>query len=70
MKPLSTVLKKKTGNPQLAAWMFQAVRSGGEPFFPTWYRWGHGLPLVHGYHELSPVEEEVVAEKLRKYWND
>ena len=63
-------LKKKTGNPQLAAWMFQAVRSGGEPFFPTWYRWGYGLPLVRGYHELSPVEEEVVAEKLRKYWND
>ena len=63
-------VEKKTGNPKLAALMFQAVRAGGEPYFPTWYRWGYGWPLGRGYQELSPEEEEMVAEKLRKFRQD
>ncbi len=35
-------VEKKTGNPKLAALMFQAVRARGEPNFTTWYRWGYG----------------------------
>ena len=50
--------------------MFQAVQAGGEPYFPTWYRWGYGWPLGRGYQELSPEEEEMVAEKLRKFRQD
>jgi hypothetical protein len=63
-------VEKKTGNSKLAALMFQAVRAGGEPYFPTWYRWGYGWPLGRGYQELSPEEEEMVAEKLRKFSQD
>ena len=63
-------VEKKTGNPELAALMFQAVRAGGEPYFPTWYRWGYGWPLGRGYQGLSPEEEEMVAEKLRKFRQD
>ena len=38
-------VSKKTGNSELAELMYQAVRTGGEPYFPTWYRWGYGLAL-------------------------
>ena len=44
--------------------MYQAVRTGGEPYFPTWYRWGYGWPLGRGYKKLTKEEQQIVREKL------
>ena len=60
-------VEKKTGNSHLAGLMYQAVRAGGEPYFPTWYRWGYGWPLGRGYQALTLKEEEMVEEKLRRF---
>ena len=57
-------VQKKTGNPELAELMYQAVRTGGEPYFPTWYRWGYGWPLGRGYKKLTKEEQQIVREKL------
>lgn len=60
-------VEKKTGNPELASLMYEAVRTGGEPYFPTWYRWGYGWPLGRGYMSLSVEEQKMVEEKLMTY---
>ena len=60
-------VEKKTGNPQLAELMYQAVRAGGAPYFPTWYRWGYGWPVGRGYQELSSEELKMVEDKLSVY---
>jgi hypothetical protein len=60
-------VKKKTGNSKLAEIMYQAVRKGGEPYYPTWYRWGYGWPLGRGYKELSEEELGLVEKKLEAY---
>ncbi len=64
---LKNVSKKKTGNSELAELMYQAVRTGGEPYYPTWYRWGYGWPLGRGYKKLSVEELELVEKKLEDY---
>ncbi len=33
---------ERTGNKALAKLMYDGVRAGGHPAFPTWYRWGYG----------------------------
>ena len=58
---------KKTGNAELAELMYQAVRTGGKPYFPTWYRWGYGWPLGRGYKPLNQEEKLLVERKLREY---
>ena len=60
-------VEKKTGNPELAGLMYEAVRTGGEPYFPTWYRWGYGWPLGRGYQELTEEEVKLVEQKLTVY---
>jgi hypothetical protein len=60
-------VEKKTGNPQFAELMYQAVRAGGAPYFPTWYRWGYGWPVGRGYRELSSEELKMVEDKLSVY---
>ena len=60
-------VEKKTGNPELAELMYEAVRTGGEPYFPTWYRWGYGWPLGRGYKELTEEEVKLVEQKLTVY---
>ena len=47
--------EKKTGDSTLAQLMYEAVRAGGEPHFPAWYRWGYGWPIGRGYKELTKV---------------
>jgi hypothetical protein len=49
--------------------MYQSVRTGGEPYFPTWYRWGYGWPLGRGYRALSPIEKKMVNQKLESFLN-
>ncbi len=60
---------KKTGNAELAEIMYQAVRVGGSPHFPTWYRWGYGWPVGRGYQKLSEEELLLVDQKLAVYKN-
>ena len=60
---------KKTGNAELAEIMYQAVRVGGSPYFPTWYRWGYGWPVGRGYQKLSEQELSLVDQKISKYKN-
>ena len=60
---------KKTGNAELAEIMYQAVRVGGSPHFPTWYRWGYGWPVGRGYQKLSKEELLLVDQKLSVYKN-
>ena len=62
-------VEKKTGDSTLAYLMYEAVRAGGEPHFPTWYRWGYGWPIGRGYKELTLSEKKLVEEKLKKYRN-
>ena len=49
--------------------MYQAVRVGGSPHFPTWYRWGYGWPTGRGYKKLSEQELLLVDQKLAVYKN-
>ena len=42
-------IEKRTGDKALALLMYEAVRTGGGPHLPTWYRWGYGWPLGRGY---------------------
>tara|TARA_Y100000588_G_scaffold301819_1_gene323841 strand:- start:405 stop:875 length:471 start_codon:yes stop_codon:yes gene_type:complete len=58
---------KKTGDETLARVMYEAVRAGGSPYFPTWYRWGYGWPIGRGYKELSKAEMTAVQRKLQEY---
>ena len=60
-------VKKKTGNAELAEVMYQAVRQGGEPYYPTWYRWGYGWPIGRGYRALTVAEKDLVKIKLAEY---
>ena len=58
---------KKTGDAVLAKVMYEAVRAGGSPHFPTWYRWGYGWPLGRGYQALTEEEKALADKKLTKY---
>ena len=62
-------VEKKTGDSTLAQLMYEAVRAGGEPYFPTWYRWGYGWPMGRGYKALTKEEKILVHQKLSKYNN-
>ena len=60
-------VEKKTGDSTLANLMYEAVRVGGEPYFPTWYRWGYGWPIGRGYKKLTEKEMVMVKQKLSNY---
>ena len=61
-------VEKMAGDSTLAKLMYDAGRVGGEPYFPTWYRWGYGWPIGRGYKKLSKQELVMVKQKLSKYW--
>ena len=60
-------VEKKTEDPILASLMYEAVRAGGAPHFPTWYRWGYGWPIGRGYKALTEEEEKLADKKLEAY---
>ena len=62
-------IRKTTGDEALALLMYEAVRAGGSPHFPTWYRWGYGWPQGRGYKALTEPEKTVVQRKLNEYRN-
>ena len=59
--------RKTTRDEALALLMYEAVRAGGSPHFPTWYRWGYGWPQGRGYKALTEPEKMVVQRKLSDY---
>ena len=61
-------VKKKTGNSELAEVMYQAVRKGGDPYFPTWYRWGYGWPIGRGYKPLTEGEKKLAKIKIDQFF--
>jgi len=65
---LKECLLGKTGDKNLAELMYQGVRVGGGPHFPTWYRWGYGWPYEFNYRPLTAKENESAQNKLDQYF--
>ena len=63
-KALRACVLERTGNKVLADMMYDGVRIGGSPVFPTWYRWGYGWKYGRGYTPLTEAEQTQVAGKL------
>ena len=61
---LATCVSDMAGDSALADVMYEGVRLGGSPYFPTWYRWGYGWPEDRGYSELTPEETSLAARLL------
>ena len=57
----------RTGSKALAELMYGGVRSGGQPAFPTWYRWGYGWKYGRGYQPLTQQEEQEARERFAAY---
>lgn len=60
---LRDCILEKTGDRALAGLVFDGVRAGGAPVFPTWYRWGYGWNFGRGYKALT-AEEQGQVEAL------
>lgn len=59
---------ERTRNKVLATMMYDGVRSGGHPAFPTWYRWAYGWSYGRGYQALTEEEQLQAKEKLDEYF--
>ena len=64
---LRDCVARRTGDTALAVVMYDGVRTGGHPAFPTWYRWGYGWKYGRGYRSLTAAEQAAVTEKLEEY---
>ncbi len=65
---LRSCVRERTGSKALAELMFEGVRAGGHPVFPTWYRWGYGWGYGRGYAPLTDQEQQQVQQKLDAYF--
>lgn len=66
-KEFKNCVLNKSGNPLLANLMFQGVRIGGKPYFPTWFRWGYGWKQGRNYREPSYKEWLTIRELVDEY---
>jgi hypothetical protein len=57
----------RTHNKALADMVYDGVRTGGHPVFPTWYRWAYGWTYGRGYAPLREGEKKQIREKLNAY---
>jgi len=57
-----------TRNKTLAAMMYEGIRTGGHPAFPTWYRWAYGWSYGRGYQAMTKEEQQQAKEKLDEYF--
>ena len=64
---LRSCVLARTGNKLLADTMYYGVRIGGEPAFPTWFRWGYGWNYGREYKPLTTEELRQVSEALNAY---
>jgi hypothetical protein len=58
----------RTNNKALAVLMYDGVRTGGHPAFPTWYRWAYGWSYGRGYKAMTEEEHLQAKEKLDEYF--
>jgi len=58
----------RTHNKALATLMYDGVRTGGHPAFPTWYRWAYGWSYGRGYKALTKEEQQRSQKKLDEYF--
>lgn len=68
-KALRECITEKTEDEILANVMYEAVRVGGSPYFPNWYRWGYGWPFERMYEPLTEAELDQVEQRWRKFEN-
>ncbi len=66
-KALRACVLERTGDSALATMMYDGVRLGGSPVFPTWYRWGYGWKYGRGYLPLTEEEQMKISESLDTY---
>jgi len=59
---------ERTHNKALATLMYDGVRTGGHPVFPTWYRWAYGWSYGRGYQALTEVEQQQSKAKLELFF--
>lgn len=59
---------QKTGNKELAELMYEGVRLGGGPNFPTWYRWGYGWNYMRKYKPLTEEEKAMISKQMDAYF--
>ena len=65
---LRECVRERTGSKALADLMYDGVRTGGHPAFPTWYRWGYGWKYGKNYAPLTEQENQQVISKLKEYY--
>jgi len=58
----------RTHSKALAVLMYDGVRTGGHPVFPTWYRWAYGWSYGRGYKALTEEEQQQSKEKLDQFF--
>jgi hypothetical protein len=66
-KVLRACVLDRAGNKALAEMMYDGVRIGGSPVFPTWFRWGYGWTYGRGYKPITEDEQKQVADLLDRY---
>ncbi|MEM8984156.1 MAG: hypothetical protein AAGC71_14080 [Pseudomonadota bacterium] len=66
-RTLQSCVADSTGSESLARLMYEGVRSGGRPEFPTWYRWGYGWSDNRGYQALSNEQSRQAESILMQY---
>jgi len=59
---------ERTDSKALSVLMYDGVRAGGHPAFPTWYRWGYGWKYGKGYVALTEPEKQLINERLGTYY--
>ena len=67
-KILRDCVLERTHNKALAVLMYDGVRTGGHPAFPTWYRWAYGWNYGRGYKALTEEEQLQAKEKLDHFF--
>jgi hypothetical protein len=65
---LRDCVQEHTGSKALADLMYDGVRAGGHPAFPTWYRWGYGWKYGKKYAPLSEQDNQQVRVRLDEYY--
>lgn len=56
-----------TGDRALAQTVFDGVRAGGSPIYPSWYRWGYGWSYGRMYQPLSEEEQMQVERRQQEF---
>ncbi len=59
---------ERTNSKALADLMYNGVRTGGHPAFPTRYRWGCGWKYGKDYAPLTEQEDQQVQRKIKAYY--